>query len=53
MSSNGRKETLEVYIGAMVKPETRDGLKRLATVNDRSVSAEIRLALAEHLRTAA
>jgi hypothetical protein len=39
-----------VQLHAHVEPEIRDQLVEVARTNDRSLAAEIRRALAEHLR---
>lgn len=44
MTENGRKRQV-VFIGGRVEPELVIGLSRLAKENDRSVSAELRLAV--------
>lgn len=47
MAENGQdgQKRLVVYIGGRVEPELLIGLSRLAKENDRSVSAELRLAI--------
>jgi predicted transcriptional regulator len=41
-----------IQLHTHVEPETRDALSALARANDRSVSAEIRRALAIHVKQA-
>lgn len=38
------------YLGFFVEPQTAEQLRRLAKDSERSISAEIRLAVKEHLR---
>jgi predicted transcriptional regulator len=38
-----------VHVNAFVDKDVRDALERLARANDRSLSAELRLALREHV----
>ena len=50
MSQLEQEKLQRVHLGALVDREQRDQLVRLSREADRSVSATVRLALAEHLR---
>jgi hypothetical protein len=48
-STETRQPSAKVFVGAHVDPALRRGLALLARQNDRSVSAELRLAARRHL----